>query len=143
MPAIKSPALVEKLKKRKAEPTAAASTPVEKPKKRKASAAATAATPVAAPVSAKKAPPSAKKAPPSAKKAKTPPAAAAKKGSAAAASSRLSEEQVSKAVKALCHHLEGAKTSLLDDETGSTMHLQIALNKARPRRCLSSIRVWV
>jgi len=32
-------------------------------------------------------------------------------------------------VAALCKHLEGSKTSLLDDETGSTMHLQIALNK--------------
>jgi ribosome biogenesis protein UTP30 len=136
MPKSPAPAKAERPTKRKgvSEPATATPTPAEKPKKRKV--ADTAATPAAAaPVpSAKKA-----KAPPAAvppsnsKKAKSPaPSSGSKKAKSpakAAAESRLSEEQVSKAVAALCKHLEGSKTSLLDDETGSTMHLQIALNK--------------
>jgi len=131
MPKSPAPAAVERPKKRKAvsEPATAAPTPVEKPKKRKA--AATAATPPAAapaPASVKKSKVQPAAAPASnSKKAKSP--SGSKKPAAAAASSKLSEEQVTKAVAALCKHLEGSKASLLDDETGSTMHLQIALNK--------------
>lgn len=121
--------------------TSAPPTPTGKPKKRKiadAAAAPAAAAPVpgakkakaAAPSSAKKAPPVAA---PSNSKAKSPAPSSgsknAKSPAIAAAVSRLSEEQVSKAVAALYKHLEGSKTSLLDDEGGSTMHLQIALNK--------------
>ena len=149
MPKSPAPAKAERPTKRKgvSEPATATPTPAEKPKKRKV--ADTAATPAAAaPVpSAKKA-----KAPPAAvppsnsKKAKSPaPSSGSKKAKSpakAAAESRLSEEQVSKAVAALCKHLEGSKTSLLDDETGSTMHLQIALNKARARATASAPTPW-
>ena len=130
--------------------TSAPPTPTGKPKKRKiadAAAAPAAAAPVpgakkakaAAPSSAKKAPPVAA---PSNSKAKSPAPSSgsknAKSPAIAAAVSRLSEEQVSKAVAALYKHLEGSKTSLLDDEGGSTMHLQIALNKARARATTSA-----
>ena len=132
--------------------TSAPPTPAEKPKKKRKIADAAAAPAAAAPVpGAKKAkaaaPSSAKKAPPVAapsnpKKAKSPAPSSgsknAKSPADAAAVSRLSEEQVSKAVAALYKHLEGSKASLLDDESGSTMHLQIALNKARARATTSA-----
>ena len=136
--------------------TSAPPTPAEKPKKKRkiadSAAAPAAAAPVpgakkakaAAPSSAKKAPPVA--APSNSKKAKSPAPSSgsknAKSPADAATVSRLSEEQVSKAVSALYKHLEGSKASLLDDESGSTMHLQIALNKARARATTSAPAPW-
>lgn len=54
--------------------------------------------------------------------------AATPKAAASPARSKLSEEQVAKAVRALCGRLQGGQASLLDD-SASTMHLQIALTR--------------
>ena len=63
---------------------------------------------------------------PSAKKAKSPQPAPA----AASSKQPLSQEQVAKAVGALCNHLEGRKANdLLADGGGEPIHLQIALGK--------------